>query len=88
MPTVLLGQMVSILGQIVTRLGVSSVETGQMVTILGVVVSVAGGQRVTTLGVDEPAVMVTTPGTPGVVISSGHGVEKVAEPSPGGVSRG
>lgn len=78
--------MVSRLGQIVMRLGVSSVETGQMVTILGVV-SVAGGQMVTTLGVDEPAVMVTTPGTPGVVSSSGHGVEKVAEPSPGGVSR-
>ncbi|KAK7942924.1 uncharacterized protein PG986_012037 [Apiospora aurea] len=35
-PPLLLGQMVSILGQMVMRLGVSSVETGQMVTTLGV----------------------------------------------------
>ncbi|KAK8018077.1 hypothetical protein PG991_007267 [Apiospora marii] len=83
---ILLGQMVSRLGQIVMRLGVSSVETGQIVTTLGVVSAVGGGQIVTTLGVDEPAVIVTIPGTPGVVISSGHGVERVAEPSPGGVA--
>lgn len=64
----------------VTALGVVSAEVGHMVTTLGV--SVEGP-------VVEPPVIVIAPGTPGipgVVSSSGHGVENVTEPNPGGVT--